>query len=61
MVQVWHEVVEFKFVADIMIDHAFPAPEPQPGDYYVGMGRFDVTGPIAEVNMVSEPILVAIN
>lgn len=33
-------------------DMVFPDPEPEPGDYYVGMGRFDVTGPIAEVNMM---------
>lgn len=29
-----------------------PAPEPAPADYYVGVGRYDVTGPIAEVNMM---------
>ena len=27
--------------------------EPTPGNYFVGVGRSDVTGPIAQVNMVS--------
>ena len=26
--------------------------EPTPGNFYVGVGRSDVTGPIAQVNMV---------
>jgi len=28
-------------------------PEPEPGDFLIGVGRSDVTGPIAQVNMVS--------
>ncbi|XP_077973898.1 putative neutral ceramidase C isoform X2 [Styela clava] len=37
-----------------VIDSGEPTslPEPQPGDYYVGIGKYDVTGPVAQVNMM---------
>ncbi|XP_078492504.1 putative neutral ceramidase C [Ciona intestinalis] len=28
------------------------APEPVPGEYLIGVGRYDVTGPVAQVNMM---------
>lgn len=38
--------------SDSIVGENSPLPEPQPGDYYVGMGRYDVTGPVAQVNMM---------